>query len=503
MARAKKKAGDSTQGLVITLVFSVIIMLASLVAAYMGFAEQDALREEIARRANKAKLLEADRDWQMFQKLLFLSATGYPLTDEEKNTTLPSLSNRYDTGRLGANLTNKEIADKLIARVKNDLGWDPAKHQFLDNFFDRIKKLQDESKKLRETWQRQVALKETEVARLEKIIQSKDEAIAKYEKEIKALNQKDVVDLKGQTATFLKKVDEELQARANEINEIRKRHAAELADREKQIAKLKKDLEALNNKYQTVLVKVEPVDLLKHDKPKGRIIRLEGSGNLAYIDLGSADNVKPQLSFSVYGQDATGRPKKGKNMPRKAAVEVLDVLKPHLSVARVTDVVDSGRDPVLTGDYLFNPAWSPTLKKHVFIAGIIDLTGDGLDNTPEFIRNLEKQNIIVDGYLDLRDDSLPIRGKMTYQTDFLVLGEMPSLENQGQAMPNDPRNQRLTEIIKKLSEIQNDAGVLGVSIVPARRYLELIGYPLPKVFRKADYNAKTGLNIRYAKPMER
>ena len=46
------------------------------------------------------------------------------------------------------------------------------------------------------------------------------------------------------------------------------------------------------------------------------------------------------------------------------------------------------------------------MREHVAIIGLIDLMGDGKDNTAELVRNLTRQGIIVDAYLDLKDKTL-------------------------------------------------------------------------------------------------
>ncbi|MGE3808309.1 MAG: hypothetical protein AB7K24_26915, partial [Gemmataceae bacterium] len=188
---------------------------------------------------------------------------------------------------------------------------------------------------------------------------------------------------------------------------------------------------------------------------------------------------------------------------RKAAVEILDVLQPHLASARIIDVVKPGTDPVLEGDLLFNPSWSPNMKKHIAIAGLIDLTGDGLDDTQEFIRNVEKQDVVVDGYLDLREEDLTkedaFKGEMSFKTDYLVLGQLPEID-QGLALrANDPRLARSQQVVVRLSELQSQAGLKGITIVPARRFMALIGYRLPKNPRAPDYAMRGG--VIFKKPL--
>src|SRR6185437_8870355 len=74
-----------------------------------------------------------------------------------------------------------------------------------------------------------------------------------------------------------------------------------------------------------------------------RIVSLDARGQMAYINLGWADNVKPQLTFSVHAAGRNGRPEP----TVKGALEVVSVLDRHLARARVTSVRDSARDPIL------------------------------------------------------------------------------------------------------------------------------------------------------------
>src|SRR5262249_41828697 len=118
------------------------------------------------------------------------------------------------------------------------------------------------------------------------------------------------------------------------------------------------------------------------------------------------------------------------------------------------------------------------LKEHVAIAGVIDLTGDGTDSSKEFVRELEKQNIVVDFYLDVQ--SLQGKGQMTVRTGYLVVGEMPSINYNLPNLDVDPNNRAKMDAATKLSEIRDEAKKWGVTIVPARRFLDLIGYRMPR-----------------------
>jgi hypothetical protein len=122
---------------------------------------------------------------------------------------------------------------------------------------------------------------------------------------------------------------------------------------------------------------------------------------------------------------------------------------------------------------LFNPSWDPNLKKHVALTGIIDLTGDGRDSSIEFRRNLERQNVIVDAWLDPKDYSP--QGKITVQTDYLILGD--GVESLTNVRDREGFGKKLNE---SMIAMKKEAEKNGVQVVSLRKYLEMIGYPLPR-----------------------
>ena len=194
------------------------------------------------------------------------------------------------------------------------------------------------------------------------------------------------------------------------------------------------------------------------------------------------------MTFSIFPAGST----KAKGDP-KAKIEVVNVLAAHLSVCRVTEVADI-REPIIVNDALFNVAWSPTLKQHISVAGLIDLTGDGSDNTENSIRGLEKQNMVIDSFMDTKDRDFAVKGEMTFKTNYLVLGEVPNIDRQ--LADTDPRLEQAKKVLTRLSEMQSEAGRLGVTIVPARRFMSLIGYKTPKSIKPAEYALRPGLDVK-------
>lgn len=261
----------------------------------------------------------------------------------------------------------------------------------------------------------------------------------------------------------------------------------ELKDQFAALTQLKNDqdikIKKLEDKVASNGVKLGDLDL-----PKGKIIQVDPTGNMVSINLGSFDRVKEGLTFSISGANA-GTKSGGKP---KATIEVVRVIDAHLSRAAVTDVVDRSRDPILNGDLLYNLAWNPNFRERVAIAGLIDLHNDGRDSTPEFIAQLQKQNIDVDAYLDLKDLQIKGRG-MSLQTSYLILGPTPEFDTNGQIKENDARADRKKEILAKMSELRVEADRLGIEAISARRFMARIGYRLPKSSQgevQANYDTK-------------
>jgi RNA polymerase sigma factor (sigma-70 family) len=88
-------------------------------------------------------------------------------------------------------------------------------------------------------------------------------------------------------------------------------------------------------------------------KPLGRIVEI-GQNAKVYIDLGKEDDVHLNRTFSVFGSGS-----RRANHSPKASLEVVAVLRPHLSLVRVTWLHDPDGEPLVLGDELYNPVSRP------------------------------------------------------------------------------------------------------------------------------------------------
>lgn len=189
----------------------------------------------------------------------------------------------------------------------------------------------------------------------------------------------------------------------------------------------------------------------------GKIARVNQYTGTVWLTIGRDDLLKRQTTFSVYSADAADVA----NPPSKGKIEVIEILDNHLSEARILE--DDITDPVSMGDLIYTPVWTPGRAERFALAGVMDLDGDGRDDR-HIVRNLITQSGgIVDAELSDKDE---IRGKMTADTRFLVLGDQPEGS------------------LKGYSAIQKRAKELGVSELKLDVFLDHIGFVNPRrVFR--------------------
>ena len=477
------KAGESKQALVVTLVFFILLSIVLSVLWYMGYSEADKLAKEKTTAENAEKSAKSERDLQRNVALLYRGYMGVPPADKME---LKVAYDDYVAKVAGKN--DKDGNDKTLAELEKKYGWNKA-NGLPNNDMDR--KIGDLDKQKND---------------LQVLVAQKDEELKKRETELKTArgqrdafeveSKKKMEELKERADKDLKKYEQDIQAAREGFGDSGK----QIADLKEQIENLVKEnakIQQSKNKeikdLQTRINRLEdkkPTYAAASDQPKGKIVLMDKTGTLPYVNLGSADRVRPQLSFSIHGVGADGRPLKD----TKGSLEIINVVGEHLSQARVTEQVDPTRDPVATGDLLMNPAWDPDQQRHVAIAGIVDLSGNARKDRPAdarraveaFIRTLENQNMVVDAWVDFGDNTIKGKG-ITRATDYLILGIVP--EGRAGTVREDDASARQREDIQKLiTKMGEDATKLGVPIIKLRDFMAMTGQRPPRSSQEDNLN---------------
>jgi len=462
-----KQAGDSKQGLIIALVCFVLLSIILGVTTYMGYDGQTAKDTAAKEAANKTKAAENDRNWWKFRALQMQAlATGLPLKEEAAD--LQSMSASPPSGPGQTEFVNVlSAAGRTLTNEKGKV----------DTYDDRVKSLTNQLnttreqlaaselnlKKAREQYVAQLETKEGEV-----------EATRKKMQEAQATNVKDRENANKSLEEKLAQFEDV----SKNLEGLKRKYDEDTNTRDKFERKQKDDIRLLNEKSDKLKDKIDvlqPTDALKFDRPKGRISSLPAGGQIAYVDIGSAQNIRPQqnLTFSVFSPGSPGHP----NKDYKGKLEIIDVVGPKLSKAKIIEVVNPNANPLMVGDVLINPVWSPSQREHVAIAGLIDLTGDRRDNVGEFMSNLKRMGVDVDAYQDLNDNTVKGPG-MTLATAYLIVGDSPDIT--GEIIGGDKRVEFKAQISAKMTDMRKEAERLGITIVPLRRFVDLVGYKLPK-----------------------
>ena len=509
MAASKRGGGGgSNTGLIVTLVFFVLATVILGVMTYLGFDGQKRFETAKNESEKKLKSMEDDRNWQRFQARVYRHYIG----KSPKNLDAKDLAREKDQFDKDQLTFAKGQADKdeVAKFVKEDLNksmpWDGAREVDPKSTYES--RLADKDSKNKQ----QIAANDKLKKDNEDALAERDKARSELEEEkknfkktidnIKVQNDKDRVsdrmtiaqlqDALNSENANKEKVRVELEATQKKLAVEESKLKATTLKLKQEQANLKDTRDRLDDKTQQLVsiaaksgvdlhaAEAEAMDekakqMLRVWTKPWKIVDIDRKGTNPYINVGSSDGLTSQVTFSVHEQLIDGALKE----KPKGTIEVVRVIGPHLSQVRVTSVKDARADPIIKGDRLFNPTWDPNRKRHVALAGMAELGGDGTDNTEDFRKLLDRQNVVLDAWIDIKDEKAPkLVGKgVTSNTDYLIVGDsLEAVNSTRKSMPI--YNKEFTDIVDKM---KTKAIGEGVTVITLRRYLDMIGYRSPKV----------------------
>jgi len=490
---AVKRGGESRAGLVVFLVLFILISIGLGVTTYYGYEEANTQKKAAEEKVKETKTMTTNKDYWKFLALTYRAYLGIQPETKDDPKILAELRNQYVNNKDIATAADdsKEVHRKTITADWSDqseMKWEVGTGKPAKTYDDVIKKLRED------------------MGKKDEALKAADKKAMDLEAELKAK----ISELKAAQASFEANLanhdkvnDDKLAQVTAEKNKIQqafeewsKKPLTDLDNQKKELvaankenAELKRQLDESRKtakKVQDELAAVrsvaEEIDITKvAPENLATITSVNRGGDMPYIGLGSADGLRRQVTFSIFGKGVDGRPLK----EPKGKLEVIRITGEHSAQAQITELRDERRDPVLPGDFIYNPAWNPNLKQHVVLVGIIDLTGEGRDNTQELIRNLKNQNVEVDAYMDLKPPHKlkSVNGggeaEITRGTDMVIVGSSPDLGTAPVRGADDKGDSRKA-MIDAMDKIQHRADQLGVRVIRLRNFLETSGYVLPK-----------------------
>jgi hypothetical protein len=173
---------------------------------------------------------------------------------------------------------------------------------------------------------------------------------------------------------------------------------------------------------------------------------------MVWINRGRADNLQRQTQFTVFAGDSVSAAKGA----TKGKVEVTRITGEHEAEARIVE--DKLTDPIMAGDKVFTPFWSPGQQNHFALAGIMNLDGDGRNQVGAVRGMIKESGGEVDCELDEQGRK---QGQITPDTRFIVVGDLPD-----KASPDTMKNngvileeaKRYNVQVMKLSDLKQQMG---------------------------------------------
>jgi hypothetical protein len=150
-----------------------------------------------------------------------------------------------------------------------------------------------------------------------------------------------------------------------------------------------------------------------------------------WINLGRADGLTRQVTFSVYPADVTDLTAKD---ARKGKIEVTQILGDHLAEARVLE--DEITRPIMPEDKIFTPVWNSGMKRHFALVGFLDIDGDGKSDLETVKHIIAINGGVVDCYVDPSGKQV---GQINVNTNCLVLGERLTEKNDTRQLNADSK----------------------------------------------------------------
>lgn len=227
----------------------------------------------------------------------------------------------------------------------------------------------------------------------------------------------------------------------------------ERADFNQQLANMTAELKKREDANYTLLERVKR-ESETFEVADGAITWVNQANSTVWINLGPADALRRQVTFSVYDTDDRDAGKSAK----KGKIEVTRMLGDHMAEARVTE--DDPRNPILPGDHIYSPVWHRGVPQRFAFTGKIDMNDDGRSDL-KLARDLISINGgEVDAY---PDDEGNMVGEMTVDTRYLVFGEYPE-------SPSDA-NLRTT-----WQKMHDDAKAMGIELISVTDFMNQMGY---------------------------
>lgn len=435
-------ASRESQGLQVALILFVMITVVLAVTTYVYFRKS----EELARRVETAeneKTTATNATMTLdFENQLLKHYVGYaPKSDNDVKSLKQSLTGNADIEAI-AQAFDQDMATYGAGLEANKLNYRNLPENLITTIRVRNEHLGDSTKRESLLEKERDKIRDDGEARVQAAQAALDTAVKDYTAAKNTYSQETM-----RTAQEKQAIGQQLAAKLKEIQAMAATSQAEISKRDTQLTNME-------NLYESAMVKIEAQRETSFERPDGEVTWVNQRSGVVWIDLGSADGLERQVTFSVYDKGANGV----NNAPVKARLEVTKIIDDHVAECRILE--DDLRNPIMDHDIIYSPSFRKGQKTRFALAGLLDINGDGKSDQEKV------KSIITQGGGLIDAELLPngeIVGKMTHETRYLIKGERPT----------DKTNQKLTQ---GYTTMIDEATKLGIESQSLTTLLDRMGY---------------------------
>lgn len=479
-------AARENQGLLIAVIIFVLLSLILALAAFLGISKANQYSDELEQmKTDLASAQDSSQGYQIQSQILqaFIGfKEGGTLTEANQNlTALDNLGERVKEIRDQTYLFQEEYS-RDVQRFASNAGGDEQPTNSYKTLLESQNVVLGRQYNDKSVLSNQ--LSDVEQERDTKL-KAKQAQVDEAKKNL-ATTKKDLDDARIQYETDLKtlqtKIDK-IQAENKIINDEKVAIKNTLTNR---INNLGEEINGLTREKVTLKKKVDNYEREVFDNPDGRILSVAPEIKMVVVNLGSADGLRANRTFAVYGKQTTNFEKD----EHKAKIEITRIVGPHKAEGRIT--MEDPLDPIIPNDHILTAVWDPGFATEIALSGRFDLDNDGNSDLARLIADIERNGGKVVAYADENGDLV---GEINSSTRYFVQGETPE--------PTDFRNdeEAYENIIGSMRDLEKAATKFSVQTIDTKKLLDWMGVKLSGRIERTD--SRIGEGFRRRDPSDR
>ncbi len=454
---ATTRRGDSVTGFAVGLVVFVVLFVIALVAAILAYTQVDGAQKEaaqassdLARWIKPTERSDPDID-ALYNTAGNNSVVGILFNENRELKRLISGDPRQRLEGLRSDIQQTGI-NPATATMTGELRRVLAEMKAMENRAAKAMADRDSLNK--------------QLVELQDAKKVSDQKLADAEKQLRG----QVDGLRTQQKQFETTSAGERQKLEQRLSELQGRLQKELTEANAQIEQLKQDNNVLRQRLSDIMAVrsnvtggPDPATI-----PDGEIIGVSSDQRVVYINIGRRQRVTLGLTFNVYDRGAAlEKDAQGELKPGKATIEIVNIAD-NTATGRVVQATRGGS--LSEGDLIANVVYDPNQSYKFFVFGRFDL--DRTNQPTDSDRKRVEQMINQWGGR--------LQEALSYDTDFLVIGEEPV---RPEPLRRDVRDPRLIEefaakqrVWDDYQRLLDDAKRFQIRVLNTNRFLNLVGY---------------------------